>query len=491
MQTRIKFITFLLAMILNQSFAGVNTLMVSAPHGQPWGQFDLDCIYLNSVRNLTGALRIEGENFTSKTKGMGMVGSRTNASRGKALIQFGCDSVYNSWAKPGNAFYSLNASGIQFIKIRYSKNSIEGEPVILYLNGLKVYEFIPKNQNSWESFTTTDWIEINCSASTLTVDPLVRTVSSASGTITFTVASNIDWSANESSDWLSVIKTNSNTLTVTYNANNTVNNRTASITFSGTGVNSVIVKLDQKAPNLLIYDTLELYSGGQDFGVFDPARLWISADKTKVNPIIVDAWSPVLASVGQLAYRSNAGTPLGKVWDNFGCISSAPWFKKSGYVKYLIPRNSVIRNYICIRYSKYSPASTPVIIKINSSIQTKFYPRNTGSWNIFTEDWIILPSGSQALVDPGKEQLILSKVGNNYITLYPVPSHEFVIFDLNKVGENLTIQLFNADGSKVRQVNNACSTVEVNLSDLRNGWYFYRICSREGKIMNSGKFIKK
>ena len=46
----------------------------------------------------------------------------------------------------------------------------------------------------------------------LSIAPESILISSASGTTTFTVISNIEWSANESSDWLTAMKTDETTL---------------------------------------------------------------------------------------------------------------------------------------------------------------------------------------------------------------------------------------------------------------------------------------
>jgi len=80
----------------------------------------------------------------------------------------------------------------------------------------------------------------------LAVTPGSIPVSPASGTTTFTVTSNIDWSVSESSDWLTATKTDANTLTATYDENTCVNSRTAEITVTGAGVNSQSVSIIQE-----------------------------------------------------------------------------------------------------------------------------------------------------------------------------------------------------------------------------------------------------
>jgi phosphotriesterase-related protein len=83
------------------------------------------------------------------------------------------------------------------------------------------------------------------------VDPVLTVtsgslpVSPASGTTTFTVASNIDWSVNESSSWLTATKTDNTTLSVSYDENTIVDSRSSEITVSGTGVTSQYITINQ------------------------------------------------------------------------------------------------------------------------------------------------------------------------------------------------------------------------------------------------------
>ncbi|RKZ60827.1 MAG: hypothetical protein DRQ44_12340, partial [Gammaproteobacteria bacterium] len=88
----------------------------------------------------------------------------------------------------------------------------------------------------------------------LSVTPDSRSVNAASGTVTYSVTSNIDWVISENSEWLTATKTNNSTLSISYNENTNVNSRTASITLSGTGVTAQTVTLDQDGatPNLSV-----------------------------------------------------------------------------------------------------------------------------------------------------------------------------------------------------------------------------------------------
>jgi hypothetical protein len=80
----------------------------------------------------------------------------------------------------------------------------------------------------------------------LNVSPSDKTVSTSSGSTTFAVSSNVDWTVSESSSWLTATKTNATTLTVNYDVNSGAQ-RQAAITLSGPGVSNKTVTLTQDA----------------------------------------------------------------------------------------------------------------------------------------------------------------------------------------------------------------------------------------------------
>ncbi|MFK7806502.1 MAG: M12 family metallo-peptidase [Saprospiraceae bacterium] len=74
---------------------------------------------------------------------------------------------------------------------------------------------------------------------TLEVSPAIQNVSSAGGTISFSVTANTDWAVTENSNWLTVSPTSSNgnaTVTATCQANSVTSSRSATLTFTGGGL---------------------------------------------------------------------------------------------------------------------------------------------------------------------------------------------------------------------------------------------------------------
>lgn len=102
------------------------------------------------------------------------------------------------------------------------------------------------------------------------------------------------------------------------------------------------------------------------------------------------AWSyeregeyPDKSTVGQMLQRSNA--MASKVHGQFGTVPA--WPAQSGFVKYnniKIPQTKHL--YLKLRYSKYSPASVPILIFIDNETTPRFafVPNDQGDWNNFT-----------------------------------------------------------------------------------------------------------
>lgn len=83
---------------------------------------------------------------------------------------------------------------------------------------------------------------------TLNISPTNQNVSSAIGTTAINVTSNINWSASSNQTWCTIAPisgSNNGTVTVNYSANPLTTDRSAVITFSGSGVTAQTFTLDQ------------------------------------------------------------------------------------------------------------------------------------------------------------------------------------------------------------------------------------------------------
>ncbi len=88
----------------------------------------------------------------------------------------------------------------------------------------------------------------------LTVTPSTRSVTNASGSTTFTVESNTNWTVNDDAEWLTVSPTsgnNSKTLTATFTENIATNQRVGTITVTGGGITRTVIVIQSAGSEIL------------------------------------------------------------------------------------------------------------------------------------------------------------------------------------------------------------------------------------------------
>ncbi|CAM3625282.1 VPS10 domain-containing protein [Zobellia roscoffensis] len=133
----------------------------------------------------------------------------------------------------------------------------------------------------------------------LEISPETQNVDVTSGTITYSVSSNVDWSVSESSDWLEAVKTNDTTLTVTYDENIITEDRIATISISGGELtNEILLIQNGITPSLVVSPknlTVTAEAGSETYSVasnvdWDVSEIsdWLTVVKTDENTFTVN-----------------------------------------------------------------------------------------------------------------------------------------------------------------------------------------------------------
>ena len=78
---------------------------------------------------------------------------------------------------------------------------------------------------------------------------------------------------------------------------------------------------------------------------------------------------------------------------------------------------------------------------------------------------------------------------NVNVNAYPNPTSDIITFDIEGI-ETATIELYNAAGAVVKNVNTTSSLTNISLGNVKAGNYFYTVKNAEGKIVRSGQVIK-
>lgn len=107
-------------------------------------------------------------------------------------------------------------------------------------------------QRIWDNLNVHETVGPNPQAAFLTVNPNSKTVSSLTGTTSFTVTSNVEWTVTSSQPWCTVVKNSSGLFTVSFSTNILSSTRSATLLVSGPGVTSVNVILLQEAAGAIL-----------------------------------------------------------------------------------------------------------------------------------------------------------------------------------------------------------------------------------------------
>jgi len=205
--------------------------------------------------------------------------------------------------EPGGSGFSWNSSQWYKVKIEWKNKTFK-----VFIDGQNIwenhkaglYDYVPKDFKIWLGSGVSKYDADNPnvvyrnfkifnnggSSSYLTVSPSSRSVSSAAGSTTFDVSSNVSWSVSDDAGWLNVSPTsgsNNGTLTANYDENTSSSSRTGTITVTGSGItrNVTVVQEGQTTSNYLTVSpssqNVSSGAGSTTFSV-DSDLDWTSSD---------------------------------------------------------------------------------------------------------------------------------------------------------------------------------------------------------------------
>jgi len=143
--------------------------------------------------------------------------------------------------------FSANSSNsnisIDTEQLQSGNLQVVADQILLYSSEITITATDPSEKSFSYQFT------LNVS-DILEIDPYFQSVEAESGLITYSVHSNLDWSVSTNSNWFTVEKTNDNLITVTFDENLSVNDRTESIivTAEGASPRTALISQDGAEP---------------------------------------------------------------------------------------------------------------------------------------------------------------------------------------------------------------------------------------------------
>jgi alpha-mannosidase len=240
---------------------------------------------------------------------------------------------------------------------------------------------------------------------TLDVSPNSRSVTSPSGSTTFTVTSNVDWSVTDDAAWLTAARIDAATINVTYNENTSTVSRTANIVVVGTGGIAETVTVVQDGANATLdvlpnsrnvtspsgSTTFTVTSNG-DWSVTDDAA-WLTATRTNATTIDV-TYNENTSTLSRTATINVTGAEsVSKTVTLFqdGSISGdSPVLKDFNVVIYPNPAKGIF----VLRFNKI--IIQEIFISVTDEVGRPFYKNNymgTGMNNEIQTDLSFLKSG--------------------------------------------------------------------------------------------------
>jgi phosphotriesterase-related protein len=342
----------------------------------------------------------------------------------------------------------------------------------------------------------------------LSVTPESRSISSVSGTTTFTVTSNIEWSVSESSGWLTATKTDVTTLTVSYDENTSVDSRSAEIMVSGAGATSQNIMVNQSgaSPTLSVTPesrSISFASGTTSFTVtsniiwsVSESSDWLTATKTDATTITVsyDENTSVDSRTSEITV-SGAGVTSLNITVNQSGVSpvlivtpmSRSMNAASGTTSFTVTSNmdwSVSESSDWLSASKTDVATLAVSYDENTSVDSRFSEITVSGVGVYSESVYIIQEGAIPSAFKHTSEIQQIKVFPNPVsnkTWLTYPKGTAKLIEIYEPSGRLLIRLKASDKNE---------ETEIDFSGLNSGLYIYRLIDKEGNIYN-GKILKE
>ncbi len=339
----------------------------------------------------------------------------------------------------------------------------------------------------------------------LELEPSSLQVTYSSGEVIFNVKSNINWSAGEESSWLSVTKTSSTILTVSYMENTSTESRSADIVLSGDGIPSQTVSLTQFGVPCFIEissdsQSVDPISGilsfrvnsNVDWSVSDDA-LWVSA--TREDSMITVSYEANPTTLSRTAVISISGGDCSEVVSISQAGDELEFSVKTSELTISAMEGSTstfdIESNINWRIENI-PAwleLTPNAGTGSSTVSVKVVESNHTGANRVDTIFII---GEDIRLPLVIEQSYITNIIESLeanISVYPNPADQKLFVDLGVSMTDFRIRIIDSHGSFV--YTNSYSRkqkLSIDLGEFKSGVYQMEIISDQGRIVKS--FIK-
>jgi phosphotriesterase-related protein len=411
------------------------------------------------------------------------------AGAASGILTFTVSSNINWSVSEGSAWFTATKVNDSTLTVKYEKNiSLNPRSSEITVSGEGV---------------TSQYIMVNQSGATpaIVIAPhQSMLVSSASGTITFKVSSNIPWSLNGSSTWFTAVKTDDTTITVVYDKNVITVPRSAEIMVSGEGVSSQYITVNQSGADPVLVVTPESQpvsasTGTTTFTVISNIDWsvsvnanWLTAIRAndtvlKVvfdENIILDSRSAEITVSGEGVTPQNILVIQSGASPNLSVLpASRPVSSASGTTTFTISSN--------IDWSVSESSSWLEAIKSDATTLIVIYSENTNRDSRTAEISINGAGVNSQSVSVMQDGAIPSTVKNpsemQLIKVFPNPVSDKTRLTYPK-GTVELIEIYESSGRLINRLQDPCKTgeTEIDFSGFNSGLYIYRLIGSQGNV---------
>jgi predicted metal-dependent phosphotriesterase family hydrolase len=342
----------------------------------------------------------------------------------------------------------------------------------------------------------------------LDVAPDSIPVSSASDTVSLQIHSNIEWTSSENAGWLTALKTDSGTLTISIDENTSVIPRSAVIRVSGHDVmpHEITVYQDGALPFMSITPDTSYVNSSQGTAAFtvtsnvewtageiadwltvlhaDSSLLTVNVDENKsiyLRSAVITVSSPNAASKNIIVIQEGA-SPILSVSPESLSIGSG-----SGENTFTVASNmdwSVSDNADWLTATKTSELIISVMYDENTNLYSRTAEITISGVDEYAQTISVVQDAAvPSHLKPAPEILPIMVVPN------PVTDISRFMY---KEGEAVRIEILEPSGRLIVILQDSDTNGEtyIDLSELSPGVYLYRLVDKKGNVFN-GKILKE
>ena len=328
---------------------------------------------------------------------------------------------------------------------------------------------------------------------TLIVSPANQNASSSSGTVSFDVASNVNWTVSSNQTWCTVTPsgTGNGTITATYQTNTGPGTRTATITVSGSGVNNQTVTVTQlcsspEQPGLIAGKTRIIKNSTETYSIQPvpgaSSYTWVlpmgwNGNSTSTSILVTTNEDAISGNISVVANNDCGSSEPGILYVEVGDCVTPQIFLKWDDVLICSNIDNIFLSYQWFNGTISIPGANE---------QYYVTSKQPGIYKVETIDI----NGCREMSNE------ITVTGSKSLTLYPNPAKSsFTVSIIDQPVGKVNLRIINSTGMKIMDIETEKADIEflkeIPSDDLEEGFYIVQVIIDQTYLYNSKILIIK